>query len=330
MITIPQTDSNLNIGRVGGALGLAIETAAGTANTTPDVYLSLSENTLRGHMEPLEDISSRNSRIMDTNSVIGRRWTEGDIGMYTDVVNSGWLWKMALGNELLVTGTPDNHTFYPTVSGNTPLTATLTHQRGDVDTEQYTYATIDELNFEVSDGIAMISASLFAQYPTSTSMSGVTTTSGTIVAFNDYFVQFGGTLTTAAAASTTPLSEFNLTIANNAEVIHRSGTANVSAIRTKGLRISGNYKLFFDSVTDRDAYYELNKRAMIVTFSGYNNESLRFRIPRFRINEAEIDSGLDDFYALTADFVGEDWVDTGTATRLIDVRLQNDRSSVYA
>ena len=67
---------------------------------------------------------------------------------------------------------------------------------------------------------------------------------------------------------------------------------------------------------------------MIVTFSGYSNESMRIRIPKFRINEAEIDSGLDDFYALTADFVAEDVVDSGV--RLVDCRLQNTRSSTYA
>ena len=87
--------------------------------------------------------------------------------------------------------------------------------------------------------------------------------------------------------------------------------------------------MFFDSTTDRDAYYANTKRAMIITCSGYTNEQLRVRIPKFRINEADIDTGIDDFYALTADFVAEDTVDAGTATRLIDVLINNDKSSVY-
>src|SRR3990172_5983167 len=195
-----QYDTQLNIGRVGGALGLAIEDSPGSANTTPDVWLSLSENTLRGHMEPIEDISSRNSRIMDTSSLLGRRWTEGDLSLNADVVTSGWLWKMALGNELYVTGTPNNHTFYATVSGNTPLTATFIHQRGS-----------------------------------------------------------GDTLTLAAAASTTPLSEFSLTLANNSEVIHRSGMPEVSAIRSKGLRVSGSSKFFFFWKTKKNIFYHFLK-----------------------------------------------------------------------
>ena len=67
---------------------------------------------------------------------------------------------------------------------------------------------------------------------------------------------------------------------------------------------------------------------MIVTFSGNANEALQFRIPRFRINEADIDTGLDDFYALTADFTAEDSVDLGA--RVLDVKLSNSKSSVYS
>ena len=319
--------ANIQISRL-GSLGLAIETSAGTANTTASVYLPYSENSLRGHHEPIENISARTSRIMDSDSVLGRRWTEGDTEILSDIVNAGYLWKLALGNELYVSGTPSNHTFYPTFSGNTPLTATLINSRGSTDVEQYNYASIDELNFEVSDGLATLNASWQAQYPTAGAAQTATTTSGTVLAFKDYFINFGATLTAAGTNPTTPVSEFSLTIANNLEVIHRSGSSDVSVIRSKGLQVTGSYKLFFDSVTDRDAYYALNKRSMIVTFSGNANESLRFRIPKFRINEADIDTGLDDFYALTADFTAEDAVDLGD--RLISVRLQNNKTSVYS
>ncbi len=320
------SDSNISISRL-GSLGLAIETSAGTANTTASVYLPYSDNSLRGHHEPIENISSRTSRLMDASSVLGRRWAEGDTEILADVVNAGYLWKLALGNELYVSGTPSNHTFYPTVSGNTPLTATLINTRGSTDVEQYTFASIDELNFEVTDGLATMKASWMAQYPVAGAAQTATTTSGTVFAFKDYAINFGSTLTTAGTNPTTPVNEFHLTIANNLEVIHRSGSSEVSTIRSKGMRVSGSYKLFFDSVTERDAYYALQKRAMILTASGNANESLRIRIPQFRINEADIDSGLDDFYALTADFVAEDVVDSGA--RLIDIRLNNSKSSLY-
>src|SRR3990167_1065684 len=148
-------DSQISVGRL-GSHGISIEASAGSANTTASAYLPYSDISLRGHHEPIENISARTNRIMDADSVIGKRWTEGDVEILADIVNSGYLWKLALGGELLVTGTPNNHTFYlyTTVSGNTPLTATLIQTRANTtDIEQYTYAAIDELTFEVSDGL---------------------------------------------------------------------------------------------------------------------------------------------------------------------------------
>ena len=320
----------IDIGRV-GSLGISIEASPGSANTTMSAYLPYSDISLRGHHEAIEDISARTSRLMDSDSVIGKRWTEGDVEINADIVNSGYLWKLALGTELYVAGTPSNHTFYlgTTASGNTPLTATLIQTRANTtDIEQYTYAAIDELTFEVSDGLATLNASFQAQFPVAGAAQTVTTTSGTVLAFKDYFVQFGATLTAAGTAATTPINEFSLTIANNLEVIHRSGSPDVSIIRTKGVRVTGSYTLFFDSVTDRDAYYALQKRSMIVTASGILNESLRIRIPEFRLSEADISTGLDDFYTITAEFVAEDDIDSGV--RLLDVRLQNSKTSIYS
>lgn len=323
----------IDIGRT-GSLGLAVENVAGYAITTMDVYLECAEMpTLRGHHEPLENISSKSSRFIDKNSVIGKRWTEGDVQILADVVNSGWLWYLALGNELLTTGTPNYHTFYPTVSGNTPKTATLIYTRGSTDVEQYAYAAMDELTLEIPNGeLATLSASFQAQFPTTGAAQTVTTTSGTFLSFKDYFIQFGTTLTVANAAAATPISEFSLTLSNNLEVIHRSGSADVSTIRSKGMKVEGSYTLFFDSITDRDAYYALQKRAMIVTASGNLNENMQIRIPQFRLNEAEVSTGLDDFYTIQGEFVAEDVIDAsiaGQVTRLIDVKLGNTKSTTY-
>ena len=321
------TDTNITIGKL-GSLGLAIEVSAGTANATAAVYIPYANGpTLRGHHTPLEDISINTSRIMDKSSVLGKRWSEGDAEIWADTVNSGYFWKLALGNELLVTGTPNNHTFITTVSGNTPLTATLIHSRGTTDIEQYTFCAIESLNFEVAEGLAKLTAAFKGQYPSNGASQTVTTTSGTVLAFKDYFVQFGATLTAAGTSATSPLTDFKLTIANNLEVIHRSGSSDVSTIRTKGVKVTGSYTLFFDSITDRDAYYALQKRSLILTASGINNESLRIRIPQFRLNEADVKTGLDTFYVVTANFVAEDVIDTGT--RFIEVRLQNNKSVVY-
>ncbi|MCG3203924.1 MAG: hypothetical protein KCHDKBKB_00601 [Elusimicrobia bacterium] len=316
---------SITIGRL-GYFGLGLESSPGSA-ASASVFLPYTDMSLRAHHEPIEDIASKTSRLMDKDSVVGKKWGEGDVAINLDVVNSGYLWKMALGNEMLETGTPNSHTFYVTASGNTPKTGTVIMGR-DTDVEQYTFASIDELNMEVSDGLATLTASLMSAFPTVGATQTVTTTSGSIFSFKDLGVRFGSTLTTAAAASATPINDLSLTISNNIEVIHRSGSADVSTIRTKGIRVSGSYTVFFDSETDKNAYYNLNKRSMELKFTGNANEELRVRIPRFRLSEGEISTGLDDFFVISAEFVAEDVIDSGV--RLIDVRLQNDKGTVYA
>ena len=315
----------IQIGRL-AYFGWGIEGTPGNA-VAPDVYIPFSDGpTLRGHHEAIEIIASKTSRFMDKDSVVGKTWSEGDIKMDLDVVNSGYLFKVALGNEVLTTGTPNNHEFYTTASGNAPKTATIRYGRG-TDNEQFTYAAIDELTMEVSDGLASLTASIQGRFPTNCAEQTATTTSGTVFSFKDMGVRFGADLAAAAVTSATAVNSFSITHANNLETIHRSGSSDVSLIRTKGAKVTGSYTLFFDNITDRDAYYALSKRAMEIKFTGNANEELRIRIPEFRLSEGEIATGLDDFFVINAEFTAEDDVDSGA--RVVDVRLQNDKGTVY-
>src|SRR5437667_163135 len=129
-----------------GQLGLAVEAVPGTPEATPDVFIPFTENTLRGHHEPIMDNSVRGSRVKDYSSVAGKRWGEGDITMYLDSINAGYLLKGAFGLESRTqkNATPPvhDHLITPTVSGNTPTAFTLWDYKG-VDTEQYSYVSVD-------------------------------------------------------------------------------------------------------------------------------------------------------------------------------------------
>src|SRR3990167_11336048 len=112
----------IEIGRQ-GYLGLAIEDTAGTAESTPDIIVPFFENSLEEKHEPLMDISSRASRQMNYDAVVGKKWGEGSVKMYLDATNIGYLLKLAFGNEaktVITAGPPtvDDHMFYATVSGN--------------------------------------------------------------------------------------------------------------------------------------------------------------------------------------------------------------------
>lgn len=316
----------ITIGRL-GYMGLGIETTPGTA-VAPTTYIPFTDDSMRNHHEPIEVIGAKTSRIIQRDSVIGKKWSEGDLEMDLDAVASGYLWKLALGNELLATGTPNTHTFYTTLSGNTPKTATLVFGR-DTDIEQYAFSAVDQVSLEISDELGKLTASFMGAFGTAGSSQTVTTISGTVFSFANYEVRFGTDLTVAASASATPVTDFSLTISNNVEVIHRSGSADVSTIRNKGISVTGAYTLFFENEADKNAYYALNKRALEIKFTGIANEDLKIRVPRFRLSEGEISTGIDDFFVIKCEFVAEDFVDPTTATRFIDVIMRNTKGTVY-
>lgn len=322
----------IDIGRL-TQVGFALESVALTPESSPAVYLEPSDAiTLQAKHEPIPVEHATGSRLMDVSSVKGKQWSEGDLPINLDVVKSGYLFKLALGNEILATGTPNTHTFYTTVSGNAAKTATMWVKRSAADEERYSVAC-DNLTLNVTDGLGTVTASLMGAFPSASATASYTTTSGTIFAFPNYMAKFGSTLTTAAAASATPLTNFQLTIANNIELIHRSqstagtGSFNVQAIRTKDFKVSGSYTLFFEDEAHYQEYKNHNKQAMIVSFYGNTNEQLDIKIPRIRLEDATIETGLSDFYAVTGNFVAEDVIDSGV--RMLNVIASNGKSTAY-
>lgn len=323
-----------NIGRL-GYLGLAIEATAGTPEATPDVFIPFTENSLRGHHEPLYDNAAKRSRIKDYGSVQGKKWGEGSVTMYLDSHNSGYLFKMGLGLEARTSRntTPPvhDHLMIPTVSGNAVTAATLWDYKG-VDVEQYAYASVDVLELEVTnDGIATINASIMSKPPSSVSAPTQTTTSGTLYTWKDMSAKFGNTVALANAASATKLTNFKLSIANNLELNYKSGSSSPDTITYGPCEVTGSYTLFFESVTDRDAYYNLTKRSMVVTLTGANlgsgfTEQLSITLKKISIEDIDMETGVDDLFAITANFRAE-W-DQDQAGYL-DVVLRNGKATDY-
>lgn len=321
------------IGRL-GYIGLAIEATAGDPESTPDVFIPFTENTLRGHHEPLQDVSSRASRVKDYGAVSGKKWGEGSISMYLDSINAGYLLKLAFGLEARTqkNATPPvhDHLFTPTVSGNAATSATLWDYKG-VDVEQYSYACVDSFELEVSDGIATIKADFMAEHPSTVSAPTQTTTSGTLYTWKDMSVQFGSTVAVALAASATGINAFKMNIANNLAMNYKSGNAEPSTITYGPIEVTGSYTLFFESATDRDNYYNLAKQTMIVSFAGAGlgsgySESLKLIFKKLHIEDIDMETGLDDLFAITCNFRAElDQFQAG----YVEATLRNGKATDY-
>lgn len=142
----------LKIGRQ-GYLGIGIESTPGTP-VAAVATVPFTTNNLKGHHTPDKDIASRASRAQNFTSVTGKQWGEGEVDVNVDTLNIGYIFKLALGNEVvntIQTGVYD-HLFYTTISGNTPTTATLYNYEG-VDVQQFASMAVDKMDVEVKDGL---------------------------------------------------------------------------------------------------------------------------------------------------------------------------------
>lgn len=321
----------LKIGRQ-GLLALGVESVAGTTVPSTTV-VPFTANTIRGKHEIIKDIAARGSRAADYTSTVGKQWSEGDITCLVDTLNVGYWLKLATGTEIVNTiqaGVYD-HLFFTTVSGNVPLTATMYNSQG-VDTQIFPSMAVDKVDFEVKDSNMTVKATVKGLFPTSS--AGITnqTISGTLLQFNDYKVQLGSTLVTAAAASASPMTDFSLTINNNAEVVFESGSSVASRVFWKQLTVQGSFTRFFETVTDRDNYYNLNKQSLIMTASGIalaggNSEFMKINLAKLVYTDVEISTGSDAFFAVKTTFTAE--VDP-IQGKQYDVILRNYRSTAYS
>ncbi len=320
---------SLKIGRQ-GFLGLGIESVAGTA-VPATTAIPFTVNSIAGKHTPQEDIAARGSRAQNYTSVVGKQWAEGEVDVNLDLTNAGFFFKLALGNEVLTNPTTGvyDHLFYTTVSGNNPLTATLYNYTG-LDVQQFASMAIDKLDLEVKDSFMLAKASYKGFFPTTGAYSA-TTVSGSLVNFSRYSLKLGSTLALAEVATATPVTEFSLSINNNAEVIYESGRSTASRVFWKQLKITGSFTKYFENVSERDSYLNLVKSSMILTASGVNlvgayNEQLKINVAKMVYNDQSLATGLENYFAVKTNFTAE--VDI-TQGKQFDMTLRNTRDSVY-
>jgi len=319
----------LRIGRQ-GYLGLGIESTPGTAvaSTTTIPFIA---NTLKGKHEPIKDIAARGSRAQEFTSVVGKQWGEGEVTVNVDTLNVGYFLKLATGTENVntVSAPVYDHIFYTTVSGNTPLTATLYNYQG-VDVQRYASMAVDKLDFELKDALMTVKATFKGFFPNSGSHTPATV-SGTLLSYTSYKIQLGSSLINAAASTAIAISDFSLALNNNAEVIFESGQATPSRVFWKQFTAKGSFTRFFETTTDLDNYYNLNKQSLILTASGTGlpggySESLTFNLAKLVYVDSEIATGIENFYAIKTSFDCEVDVLQG---KQYDIVLRNYRSTTY-
>lgn len=319
-------------------VGIGIEGTPGSAVAAAK-YLPFVTCTVRGIQEAITDEAAKGVREKIWGTITGSKHGEGDIEIYADAENAAYLLYPALGSKSTSTAGGETAVWEHTItrkSSNPPKTVTLIYN-DTLDTRKYAYAAINTLEFNVSDGLATISANFLSKFPASGTGSQAITAER-VLAFKDYTIKFGsgatGTAALAAATVATPVRNFTLRINNNAEVHYLSGDNDAADIGWGQLEIDGEYTLFYESTVDRVFYETLLKstdtvRAMIVTFTGdaigvAEHEEIEIRIPNFYLKERGVDTGVAGFITENPSFVAKYDPDE---LKSIQIKITNATSS---
>lgn len=302
-------------------IGVGIESTPGTS-VTASKYLPFVTCTVRGIQEPIVDEAAKGVRDKIWGAITGTKHGEGDIEIYADVENAAYLLYPALGTVSSTTASGESAVYVHTItrkSSNPPKTLTIIYNDTQ-DTRKYVYSAINTLEFNVTDGLATISASFLSKFPSSGTGSQAVTEER-ILAFKDYTIKFGsGSTGTAAlvaadAATAIPIRSFSLKVNNNAEAQYLSGDNDAAQVSWKQLEVGGEYVLFFENTTDRSHYETLLTgsdavRAMVVSFTGDSigsaeTEEIQIRIPNFHLSDRTTDTSTSGFITENPTFVAQ-------------------------
>lgn len=322
---------SVRTGRLGW-LALSMETTPGSP-TAPVDYIPFIDSSLQEHIDVLADVSARGIRdAQPENSQLGKQWGEGSLKVNLDATLAPYLIYGALGSasDQSEGGGVYTHTFSEVNSSNVPKSLSVIVDRSGVDRLLFPYSVVNTLELAFSDGMAELTASIMSRFPTASVSGTLVTTSGFYYAFRHAAVRVGATITDAANSGTAfKIRNLTLTVNNTTEAQFVAGNRDVDSYIQKNLEVKGTFRLAFEDTTERDAFYNLTKQAMIVTFTGNGignamSEFIKFRLFKIRVDNNNVQTPPDNYVSQEITFTAEySSVDSAT----IDCQVRNRKAS---
>jgi hypothetical protein len=286
-------------------IGIAIEGTPGTP-VEPTHYIPFLDCSLIERHTPIADQQAKGVRDLEGNdSVEGKKWGEGDIEVVLDPTTAPYWFALALGE---INSAPSGGKYVHTITekdDNEPLTATIWRGRV-VDNIEFANAVVDTLELSFADDVAKLKAKIFSKFPTTQSRSP------SMVALEYFTFKNAQLLLGDAESPESPeatieykVREFKLVINNNSEMIYAPNSNDVDRIASKGLRVTGSFKILFENDDQRDAFKNVAKQIMKLTLTGAAGDIIEINIPSFRIDNWSADTKIDDLAQEGIDFVAE-------------------------
>ena len=291
-------------------IGLGVE-------TTPGVPVAMTTNlyevqeTLEGMVKPIQQDAAYSQRDKVFSAVQGESWGQGDITWNLDPTVTPYLLGAALGTiaDTTLSGVVVQHALTQNQS-SVPTTLSIYRYR-EVDQQLFSYAAVDtfELAFSV-DKLATGKATVKSFFPQTSVSGSVTRNATTLFNWGNAVMQFGTSISNALGSAATPVTDFTYTVNNNTEVIFESGTVNATRIAHKDFELKGDFTKYFESVTDRNNFYNTVSTSMVMTMTGASlglgnyHEQVQLQVPSFYLDAFSVETGNDNFFIEKPKYIG--------------------------
>lgn len=295
-------------------LGIALEGTAGTP-VVPQHYIEFLDCDIAEEMKPISDESARGSSFAEgPNPVEGKKIGSGKLSVVLDPLTAPYFFALALGNiDSEASGDDYKHTSYLD-GGNDPLSATLWRDR-IVDQRQFANAVIDKWDLSFADDVIKLAMDFKTKYPTSQARTAAAIQSLKLYTFKNANVKIDGT--------TFKTTDFSLAGENNVKPIYAPGSNDVDRFVSGEKKISGSFKILFESTGQRAKFEGLTKQAMVLTFTGSDGDSITITIPQFRVENWKQDGGMGDAAEEVIEFTVEESEESGDETVITTETVNN-------
>lgn len=312
-------------------IGIGIESTAGTAVSATH-FPKWTEFSLQGIAEKAPLTSQRGVRNMSSDSMIRRKYSAGAIAVVPNGDIAPIFFYLALGSKS-TSGPTDGtytHTFSVQNTNASMKTATILSEDGSIVTERYANCVVNELQLDVSDGWAKLTAQILGGFPDTGSVTESFSQENEY-AYHQMTLKMDTSLTAAASATATKLKSFSLNIKNNVLIddAFLSGSNQPVAWNAGRFEATGSYSLHFADTTELDKYKANTKNAAIVTFTGAvtgggsTPESITIKLGRLVLTKEPKVYNLDGLIVLNQEFS----VEYEATDKEVQVVIVNDTSS---
>ena len=285
-------------------IGISIDTEGIIEHQIPFLDCTLQER-----HTPIADVQAKGRRDAEGGSPVeGKKWGDGKIDVVLDPITAPYWFAMALGT--ITSTVPKTHVITQE-NLNEPLVAVIRRERNVGDAIQFPNSVVDSLELNFADDVAKLSVNLMSQFPTVDTFSPSEETSLQYYTFRNVVA------TTAAGAI--KVRELTLRIENGAEMVYAPGSNDVDRILWKSLRVSGSFKLLFETETQKTAFHNLGKQALTLTFTGTEPAStITITLPQIRVDNWTEEASIDDIAHEAIDFVAEYKTDKTIAVTVVN------------